>query len=695
MELIYFWIEKFNNFRKQGVNLGGDKIFYDEEIIDDKNQLNLKCKDNINSMKSVLDFLEGDDKNNIINITGVVGKNGSGKTMLLRYLLNRLTIHENESKENDRFCLIFKGNNQYIYFSTFRSIDCSSWPIKKIENLNEGEFCLPVYYSNCFLKREYLGATINNYRYLSTENLITGYYLEDYDSGDKDWSDKSLDNITKYEIMETVNEAQFLSEAKKKECLEIFINKNDLPRSLKANYLVNHLDEMTYMKRNDKEKDKSKMLLKLDSENNFQGESYSDKIYKFINRLIRIHRNINKGKQRNDHYRWKLEYIGNVMLEFIYKVTDYYHLFKQGLGNLNSEITEEFDQYYDIVNSFFDPRYKDKYILLINIDQRSDLSVDRVIFPGCIDNIISIFIALLKNLPLNNRSQIIYDNETGKYFENSTDMKKDERYDLVENRNSTIQLMKLVHKLDVNAVGFINFETGDPLILEFLELYGKSSIAGGNFKFEWERISSGQWSQLKLFSRLHYFKKKNMNKSNNKNILLLLDEPDQYFHPEWQRTMIHNLITYIGNFFAGYKVQIVYSTNNPMTMSDIPVNNLVFLKKGKDDRYTGVERKAEETFAANIYDLYNDGFYLKEFIGELPKIIIEKILRELNDKDTIDKNRADQLGHLILLVGDNIIRRKLIDMLSNRIDVKHKDEWIDDTIRLLEKKKRDNVSDKR
>ena len=90
MELVYLWVDKYKNIEKQGFNFSPRfRCEYDEE----KNELT------INENK---DYVSIFPKN--INITAIVGENGSGKSSILFSMLVEYSFHE-------KF-LIYSSNNK-------------------------------------------------------------------------------------------------------------------------------------------------------------------------------------------------------------------------------------------------------------------------------------------------------------------------------------------------------------------------------------------------------------------------------------------------------------------------------------------------------------------------------------------------------------------------------------------------------
>ncbi|KAA6314072.1 hypothetical protein EZS27_035257 [termite gut metagenome] len=94
-----------------------------------------------------------------------------------------------------------------------------------------------------------------------------------------------------------------------------------------------------------------------------------------------------------------------------------------------------------------------------------------------------------------------------------------------------------------------------------------------------------------------------------------------YYHPEWQRTYIHDLLDYMRKInpkdIKNIKgINVIFVTHSPFILSDIPNSNIVRLEKGKVKKYN----EGEKTFGANIHDLLASEFFMKKgFMGEFAK----------------------------------------------------------------------------
>ena len=162
---------------------------------------------------------------------------------------------------------------------------------------------------------------------------------------------------------------------------------------------------------------------------------------------------------------------------------------------------------------------------------------------------------------------------------------------------------------------------------------------------------------------------------NYRMINLVFDEMELCFHPEYQRTFVNNLISYIQRMELNktFSFNIILTTHSPFILSDIPACNILALKNGEPDE----QFKNEKTLAANIYDILNSGFFMDDFIGEYSSIFINEIIKKLNDpNDDISAKEQEILFKQISLIGDDLVRIKLLGKLdqctNNRFSIEER-----------------------
>lgn len=151
-------------------------------------------------------------------------------------------------------------------------------------------------------------------------------------------------------------------------------------------------------------------------------------------------------------------------------------------------------------------------------------------------------------------------------------------------------------------------------------------------------LSSGENALLNFYSVLYEFVQ-NIDLDNiHKEYILLLDEADLGYHPEWKKRFVNSIVKSLPLFFnfsnIQSKIQIIFTTHDPLTLSDIPRQNVLFLNKNSNGE-TVINDKGEdkETFGANIHDLLADSFFISDgLMGDFAKEKINKTITWLKYK---------------------------------------------------------------
>lgn len=186
----------------------------------------------------------------------------------------------------------------------------------------------------------------------------------------------------------------------------------------------------------------------------------------------------------------------------------------------------------------------------------------------------------------------------------------------------------------------------------------KDSIAFSTF-------SSGEKQKLFFQSAIIYHLR-NINSIGDENIHyhsanLIFEEIELYFHPEWQRTLIFDLMRSIrnANIQNIVSVNMIFVTHSPYILSDIPKSNVLFLKDGMP-----VYEMQENTFGANINSLLKNGFFLPSLpMGEFAYRKINTLFEKLHSGQ-FDPHTIPQLYAQIMTVGEPAIRTQLITLLA-------------------------------
>lgn len=160
-----------------------------------------------------------------------------------------------------------------------------------------------------------------------------------------------------------------------------------------------------------------------------------------------------------------------------------------------------------------------------------------------------------------------------------------------------------------------------------------------------------------------------------KHVNIVFDEIELYFHPDLQRLFVYDLLQSIRRMnprhvwnFQG--IQLVFVTHSPFILSDIPSESVLYLMAEKmSGDITAVESKGE-TFGANIHDLLAHDFFMdKGFMGELAKTKIQsaidhlqKRIQNLSDASVNNEWNEQTIMSLIDIIGEPMIKKSLSNL---------------------------------
>lgn len=190
-------------------------------------------------------------------------------------------------------------------------------------------------------------------------------------------------------------------------------------------------------------------------------------------------------------------------------------------------------------------------------------------------------------------------------------------------------------------------------ILKILLILEKNTY----FRVDWLGISSGHKAYLNLFSLIFA----EVKRTKKPNLILCIDEGDLYLHPQWQLEFFSNLTLVLPKIYSG-NIQLILTSHSPFLLSDIPKQCLTILDTSIEGGTINGEELLKETFAANIYDLYEAPFFLgnqKKSVFSTKKI--KEIITLVENKNSTD----DEIDKLISLIGDDVIRFHLEKRMRN------------------------------
>lgn len=264
-------------------------------------------------------------------------------------------------------------------------------------------------------------------------------------------------------------------------------------------------------------------------------------------------------------------------------------------------------------------------------------------------------------------------------------------------KEDAIEILQLQRKVTIDLGNYFNkvYANADKIINKD---YHKVNDFIQYMPFR-QRLSSGENALLNLFARLYDFIQSNIvqyqSREPKDHYIILLDEADLAFHPEWKKKYIYALTKTLPYFFNEIKtkpsIEIIYTTHDPISLSDMPNTNVVYIERPSYDEISTIMdyndiRRPDKSFAANISNLIADSFFINGLlIGNFANEKIKEIIQWLENKD--NKESHDKYKKMINLIDEPIMQRKLAEMYDDKMGSDLRTSVIDKQIEQLEKLK--------
>lgn len=745
MELLYVWIRKYHNIHNQEFNFSKKYIC---ELDKEKN-INIDIKQDaipedffkINSNSYSQQFGQ------IINITGIVGENGTGKSSILDYIIERINCFVSgefdKFEKDEQILAIFKEENTlYIYVNSIIinqiTIKDSSLNYKIMDtsiNPNSSNYKI-VYYSNIFdakkdfrtnsniidistnhlLKRDenyrlgeiqrqlnliannikikipikypdFLNCSFSSFFYLSEiEQPENAYDLEDiafqvfsnyFNTGiwkREDWNSGAgfdMYNTETYTVINCVyKECNSEDRNIGQKYRELYDKvKNDIRKCKKGkselygnisyireSKIHSNLDNiMEYCIATNLPDDYMEVLtLKEKVEKEFDNQVKIN-VY-FWDKMVELIESIPTVRQAYFKYKNIKEKIKIDMLEYIPADKELQEFRRRAVAELASATPYE-QLKIRVCLSYFFVFYRTNHkeeIFRYNWEEpfMRDLLEGKL---GTVASIINFFVA----------------------YEGSNDYWKSRLGNFIECLDKFVEQKVVI--INENGKGF-KIMIQKENILSYRELilgaYNESQeVFTQNFDFldlDWYDMSSGEKAMLNLLSRFYSARELI---GTVEHLLILIDEGETYFHPEWQREYIYLLLEALSTVFPENNIQVIFTSNSPLVISDLPRENIVFLESVKGLCCVRKNSAFRETFGANIHTLLSDSFFMKnDLIGKFAREKIDYSIGLLNSNDEsfkrdVRRNKIDlkKLKKEISVIGEELIRNKLLDMYTRKV----------------------------
>ncbi len=621
MELLYLWIEDFRNIKKQGFDFSAEFKFKMEEIDQSPTNQSLNYKLTISKNENYVNLFTG----NVINVTGIIGKNGSGKSTLLH------CIKMMSGKLSNLICpLVFvirdgvSGTIKTYYYNGINHLNMIPLSVV-IEAEKEVQNKYNIAPPNAYTIERY-GNDGSNAKGLDFEfnSIATCYFSNTFDSNREDIYDGIQNISTNHKIEIFLKKYINLKEiaAQRKKLQDTIIE----PRS--SHILQFHKSELKgllkFLSYANNER-KSTQLINLPKTLiiNFKFDDYEYLTMEKRNYFLFEQKDIEAiqkiGVNQINQSKDKRKNFLNMVI-----LTSFYHILKKDILNHDNSLMDE-------------TRNQIKEL----VKQPNNL----------FDNLRKIMAPLSKIKEESTENKTIND-LLGKSFENATKRIQFSDSEIVSDNKAHYRI-----KIENSLWGVLS------LIFDLQTLDDSSFM-----DYQWGGgLSTGQEAFLIHFARLHDLK----NNLGTKPIWLLIDEGDLYFHPEWQKKYFSELLDYIKFLFPRNRVQIILTTHSPFIASDLPKQNLIFLKEDAEGMCKVSNNDIQiETFGSNIHELFTDSFFLADgLMGEFARTRIAQLIKELNAVERISgEEYKNNYKNRIEIIGESFIQANLFELVASKSD---------------------------
>jgi len=620
MELLYLWIEDFRNIKKQGFDFSAEFKFNMEALDEVQSNQPLSYKLTISKNEKYVNLFDG----NIINVTGIIGKNGSGKSTLLhclKMMTGRLPIlvcplifclRDNKSETIKTY--YYKGGGDNYMIPLNMVVEAENEVIQQFNIAQPKAYTI-----------DRFGIDGNRIKGLDFDfnSIASCYFSNAFDSHRENIYEGIYNISTNYRIesflKDYIASKEKAAERKKQEKPKIELWPSHILQYHKSELkgLLKFLSYANTRKANQLPGLPKVLIVdfKFDDYDYLIREGTNSFFFEKSDILEIQKAAVEIFKQSNDK---RKNFMNMVML------TSFYHVLRKELLPPEITILEE-----------------------TRIQIKSVPDNPKEIFAT-----IRKILALLTKFKDDSLESKTISEFLGKSFENAVQRIQFADADSESDNKAQYQL-----KIENNLWSVLS------LIFDLQTLddatYMDYSWGGG--------LSTGQEAFLTHFARLNDLK----NKLGTKSIWLLIDEGDLYFHPEWQKRYFSQLLDYIKFIFPRNKVQIIITTHSPFIASDLPKQNLIFLKQDAEGMCQVANNEIqEETFGSNIHELFTNSFFLADgLMGEFARTRIAELIKEVNSKEKISREEFEyNFKNRIEIIGEPFIQAKLFELVASKTD---------------------------
>lgn len=195
--------------------------------------------------------------------------------------------------------------------------------------------------------------------------------------------------------------------------------------------------------------------------------------------------------------------------------------------------------------------------------------------------------------------------------------------------------------------------------------------------YHFDCISYGEYQYAKVLGGIYQYcnviPKLNNNDNNNFNVIYLLDEPETHMHPELCRRFINEIQRIFQIASSQAEIQVIITTHSPFMLSDVSSKMVTRLDVDENGLCKISNESSKNYFAANIFTILADGFFLDYTIGESSRKQLQEIVEFIKDYSHTSNSEKESEEYTELFekyknkinyIGDDEIKRVLSNMLE-------------------------------
>lgn len=632
IELCYFRLEKdkyINVHDAKEKIVGKDFNFSSKYKIKYINK-NLEIEENKNYIPNFYNI----NTNNISNITAVIGKNGSGKTTLLDMIAKILCV--GPFGEYNFIIAFIKNNEIYVYAKEglinkkiehdFKLITFENQNIKESICKDMIKNTSVVFFSNIVnLRNKQINSSImkNNFFNISIEEDINKGYIEPEIELNREYINQKfvdqrfIDNRANREIKNKMTERNIKFLSQNNSILKIETISLYFKCYQTLGIFTSSLDKLRYYREDNSIKRSDNYIKKL----NYSVTRKEKEIYEEIEReLLSLHNN----KRKTFLYIAYFILIDKFFEELYNKINN-----NEIINLINNEIEEKvkrskaIEMIYQVIG----------VIKNIEIDKIRKSYQKRNYIEDSISNIVNEFKNFLQEI-------------CKKYQQTLRNLNL-----IIRNTKIVVDIFRLYGKGEMQSRKVLHqimpiIFVPNEEIKELYEIVNTDNNFIEMFNLEFKGLSSGQQALLNMYSSFYDVLDKIEDK---KNVLVLMDEPELYFHPEWQRKNIYFIVEFFNTYYKNKNVQIIFTSNSPYVLSDLNNSSVIMMEKEEENK----------TFAGNIMNLLIDNYFMEDTIGKFAEEKIKGIVNRVKNKEV----NSDDFK-IIDQIGEDVIRKNIEEMIK-------------------------------